>query len=111
MNAEELKHKIRDIFGEQIVFNKEFDDCAEAIKSLDDDLITWCILIKDRKISPISKSVLGDQIVFIKKIGSSNRCIVIKIVNGEFREVHLGDHAYYDKLRKFLGLKKDTKYY
>ena len=111
MNAEELKHKIRDIFGEQIVFNKEFDDCAEAIKSLDDDLITWCILIKDRKIRPISKSVLGDQIVFIKKIGSSNRCLIIKIKNGEFKEIHLGDHKYYNYLTAALGLKESSQTY
>lgn len=49
--------------------------------------------------------------VFIKKIGSSNRCIVIKIKNREFKEIHLGNHAYYDKLRKILGLKEDNTQY
>ena len=111
MSAEELKFKLMEIFGSQIIFNKEFDIYASVIKNIDTNLIGWCNLLKDGKIRAISPPKLAENIVFIKKIGSSNRCIVIKIVNGEFREVHLGDHAYYDKLRKFLGLKKDTKYY
>jgi hypothetical protein len=108
MNAEELKRKIKEIFGEQITFNKEFKTLAEDIKNVDENLINWCQRITERKIKPVTASVLGEKIVFIKKIGSSNRCIVIKIINGEFKEVHLGDHAYYDKLRKTLGLKKSS---
>ncbi len=111
MNAEELKHKLKEIFGSQIIFNKEFDSHADTIKNIDRTLIEWCNLLKDGKIRAIRPPKLAESVIFIKKIGSSNRCIVVKIVNGEFKEIHLGDHAYYDKLRKLLGLKKDTKYH
>lgn len=109
MNAEELKQKIREIFGLQVRFNKEFDAYAGSIKNIDDNLISWCVSIKEGRIQPITKSILGNSIVFIKKIGSSNRCIIIKIKMGEFREVHLGDHDYYDELTARLGLKKSGK--
>ena len=111
MNAEELKQEIKRIFGEQIIFNKEFDYYAEDIKNLSLTLLDWCQLINERKVPPISKSILKDNIVFIKKIGSSSRCVVIKIKNREFKEIHLGDHNYYDKLTKDLGLKKSSKTY
>lgn len=35
MNPEELKHKLRKIFGEQIVFNKLFDKYGKIIKNKD----------------------------------------------------------------------------
>jgi len=109
MNAEELKSKLKEIFGEQISFNKEFDQYAVTIKNIDSNLIEWCNLIKEGKIRYLPAKRI-DGIIFIKKVGSSNRCIIIKIVNKEFKEVHLGNHNYYDRLRKVLGLKKDNKY-
>ena len=45
-----------------------------------------------------------DMIVFIKKIGSSNRCIILKQKSGIFTECHLSDHKYYNFLRKQIGL-------
>ncbi|MBU0629090.1 MAG: hypothetical protein KKC75_07920 [Nanoarchaeota archaeon] len=110
MNAEELKHNLRELFGQQIAFNSDFDSYVQIIGNMDSNLLDWCLMVKEGKIryAPARKI---NGIIFIKKIGSSNRCIVIKIVNGEFKEVHLGDHNYYDKLRKVLGLKKDNKYY
>ena len=110
MNAEELKLKLREIFGAQIEFNKNFDKYADTIKNIDSTLIEWCNLIKEVKIKyrPAKKI---DGIIFIKKIGSSNRCIIIKIINSTFKEVHLANHIYYDRLRKELGLKKDNKHY
>ncbi|MBR9690206.1 hypothetical protein GOV08_00825 [Candidatus Woesearchaeota archaeon] len=111
MSAEELKHKIRELFGKQITFNKEFDSYASTIKNLETNLLEWCSILKEGKIRPLFPPKLKDSVVFIKKIGSSNRCVVIKIMNKEYKEVHLGDHNYYDKLRKILGLKKDSKTY
>lgn len=108
MNADELKLELKKIFGNQIIFNKEFDSLALNIKNIDSNLIEWCKQIVLKKIVPIPTSKT-DSIVFIKKIGSSNRCIIIKIKNGEFKEIHLGNHEYYDSLRKNLGLKKDNK--
>lgn len=108
MNAEELKVELRNIFGE-VEFNKEFDERAATIKNLDVNLIPWCIKVKNEEILaiPTKRGVL----IFIKKIGSSNRCMIIKIVNGEFKEIHLGDHTYYDRLWKQLGIKMGSRGY
>lgn len=106
MDAEELKHRMREILGEQLIFNKEFDELAESIKNLDDDFLSWCVLVKEGKIRTIAKTILGSNIVFIKKIGSSNRCLIIKIKNDGFTEVHLGDHKYYNEITRRLGLKQ-----
>ena len=108
MNAPELKYKLQEIFGIQIRFNKDFDKYAEAIKNIDGNFLEWCVLLKEEKIRAYPSPKLKDCLIFIKKIGSSNRCIIIKIKNGEFQEVHLGDHDYYDRLRKVLGLKENS---
>lgn len=108
MNVEELKQQLRELFGEQIVFNKEFDTYATTIKNLDVNLIDWCKKVRDEDIKAQPSPKVREILIFIKKIGSSNRCIVLKIKNGVFTEIHLGDHDYYDRLRKILGLKKDS---
>ncbi len=110
MNAEEIKAKLRSILGEQITFNKNFEEYAENIKNIDFTLIEWFDQVKAGEVKPSMPSRLKDSIVFIRKIGSSNRCIVIKIKNGIFTEVHLGDHRYYDDIRKKLGLKESSNY-
>ncbi len=108
MNVEELKQQLKVLFGEQIVFNKEFNVYATTIKNLDVNLIDWCRKVKDEEIKAEPSPTIRKILVFIKKIGSSNRCIVLKIKNGIFTEIHLGDHDYYGRLRKVLGLKKDS---
>lgn len=108
MNVEEIKNRLKEIFGEQITFNLGFDNYAQQIKNLDPNLIDWCLLIKEEKIRAIPTSKVLDTVVYIKKIGSSSRCLIIKIKNGVFAEVHLGDHDYYNKLRRDLGLKKGS---
>ena len=106
MSAEQLKHRIKQILGKQISFNKEFNKYALQLENQENNLLDWCKKIKNNKVYPIPSSVFRDSVIFIKKIGSSNRCVVIKIRNNEFAELHLGNHSYYDKLRKVLGLKK-----
>lgn len=111
MSAEGLKEKIKEIFGAQVVFNKAFDDYAKIIKNLDPTLVEWCFSLKAGKIIPARPPKLPGHLVFVRKMGSSNRCLVIKVVNGEFKEVHLANHKYYDALRKKLGLKEDSYTY
>ncbi|HLC90901.1 MAG TPA: hypothetical protein VJI15_03970 [Candidatus Nanoarchaeia archaeon] len=111
MNVEELKHNIRIIFGSEIVFNKEFDRFALNIKNIETNLIEWCTMLKEGQFVPLRPPNSSGERVFVKRIGSANRCIVIKIVNGEFTEIHLADHSYYEKKMKELGLKKSSKTY
>jgi len=108
MNAEELKQKLKKIFGDQIAFNREFNKYAGEIKNVDTNFLEWCRLVKKDKIQAYPTPKLRGNIIFIKKIGSLSRCIIIKIINGEIKEVHLGDHKYYDYLRVKLGLKGDS---
>lgn len=109
MNADELKQKLKGIFGEQIVFNREFNKYAGTIKNVDENFLEWCKLVKENKVQSYPAPRLKKSMVFIKKIGSLSRCIVIKVFNGKVKEVHLGDHRYYDYLRMKLGLKKNRK--
>lgn len=111
MDVELLKQRLRDIFGNQISFNKEFDQIVHHVKNFEENILPWCELLKQGKIKPVPSSYLGGSLIFIKKIGSSTRCIIIKVENGVFCEVHLGDHKYYDFLRKKLGLKESSRRY
>jgi|SRR3989344_6691729 len=108
MNAEELKSKLRKIFGNQIIFNTKFEMYADNIKNVDDIFISWCLQVKEKKILPIPSKKFMENLIFIRKIGNSNRCIIIKIKNGIFSEIHLGDHQYYDELRVKLGIKESS---
>lgn len=108
MNAEELKHKLKELFGEQVMFNKDFDNYANTIKNLDVNLIEWCQAVKEGELVPIRAKKDKKTLIFIKKIGSSNRCLILKILNDNFKEIHLGDHKYYNELTKKLGIKKSS---
>jgi len=68
MHAEELKVKLRDILGNQIEFNKEFDKYTDTIKNIDDNLIEWCKIIKEGKLRANRAPNREDALVFIKKM-------------------------------------------
>jgi len=113
MNAQELKSILVELFGNQIVFNKDFDFYAEQLKEdMQRDLIDWCKQCKEdllRGYTPENKK-MKHFYVFFKKIGNETRSILIKIKNQDFIEIHLADHTYYDDKRKELGLKKSSYY-
>lgn len=109
MTADQLKHKIKELFGENIIFNKEFNKFSKVLRTQEKNLIVWCESVQDGKIIAYPSTVFNDYMLFIKKIGSSNRCVVIKIKNDGFKEIHLGDHKYYDMLRRKFGLKRDNR--
>jgi len=109
MNADKLRLKIKRILGFQVVFNKDFEKHADKLQGQEQNLLLWCKALKNGEIRHIPSPRFRDNAIFIRKIGSSTRCIVINVVNGRVSEVHLGDHAYYDKLRVKLGLKKDSR--
>lgn len=101
-NVEKFKFKIQNILG-NVSFNDEFKKHFLKLNKQEKNLLEWCKEVKDKKIMP--KPIKNQEmIVFIKKIGSSNRCIILKQKNGIFTECHLGDHKYYDYLRKQIGL-------
>ena len=113
MNAKELRNELINIFGNNIVFNKEFDYYAEQLKEeMQIKLLEWCKKCKQdlfRGHTPL-KPHLKDLYVFFKKIGNKIRTILIKIKNADFIEIHLSDHKYYDEKRKEFGFKKSSYY-
>jgi len=109
MNAEEIKKQLQEIFGKQLIFNKDFDIYAKELKeNMQENLVEWCRQLKDREIRPLQSKTKKEVFVFVKRIGSTNRCIVLKIVNDDFKEIHLADHDYYNHIMKNLGLKKSS---
>lgn len=103
MNVEELKRKIVELLG-NVTFNHEFNKNATKLQSQADNLLDWCELVAKKEIQAKPSKKYKNIILFIRKLGSTNRCIVIKVKNGKFVEFHLGDHEYYDKLKKMIGL-------
>ena len=42
MNVEELKSELKNIFGNDIIFNKDFDYHATLVKNIDSNFLEWC---------------------------------------------------------------------
>lgn len=63
----------------------------------------WAFLteIKTGQIKPFFK---GNSLIFRKPFGSNARLLVIKLKEGAFSEIFLGNHKYYDIFRKMWEL-------
>ena len=98
-----IKKFIKSHLGE-IKFEKHFDKLIKVLKQGDiKDLKKFILDCKEKNYRPAVTSV-GD-LAFVKKLGGSKRCVILKIKNGEFKEIFLGEHKYYDYFRKKIGLK------
>jgi hypothetical protein len=84
-NVERFKHKIKNILG-NVNFNDDFKKHYLKLKKQENNLLEWCEEVKDKKIMP--KPIKNQNIiVFIKKIGSSNRCVILKQKEGNLLNV------------------------
>ena len=113
MEGKEARQKLVEIFGEQIVFNKEFDDYILKLKpGMVNDFIEWCKRCKENKElgSVPTKKELKNLYVFFRKIASDVRAVLIKEQNKEFIEIILDGHKAYDDKRVELGYKKSSYY-
>lgn len=79
----------------------------------------WVKDIVNKKIQPISLSskksykrrVVNELLTFRYPFSIENteyRILFVKVKNAVYIEFHLGDHKYYDKVRKDLDLKKSN---
>ena len=79
----------------------------------------WIKDIVDRKIQPISIGskkpykdwTVSELLTFRYPFSVKNieyRILFVKVKNSFYIEFHLGDHKYYDKVRKNLDLKKSS---
>ena len=121
VNAEEFKGKIVTILTQnyEIKFlGKNFDKIvsflsetkAEKIYNWIEEVVTeefQPILIASKK--PYKDWTIKQLLTFRYPFSVNNteyRILLVKIKNSVYIEFHLGDHKYYDKVRKELDLKR-----
>lgn len=113
MEGEEVRQKLLEVFGEQLIFNKDFDSYISKLKdNMVLELIEWTIRCKEKKEvgSQPKKKEYSHLFVFFRKIGSNVRAILIKEKNTDFIELQLTDHKSYDDTRMHFGYKKSSYY-
>ncbi len=121
VDAEEFKNHIRGILSQQrevSFLGKDFDI---IVQKLSEDragkLYDWIRNVIEREIQPIVVNSKGtykewngnELLVFRQPLdldGAAYRILLVKVKNSIYIEFHLGDHKYYDKVRKDIGLKK-----
>lgn len=121
-NSKEFKEKIADIVSQEYKIDflgDDFDKTVEMISETKAEKIYhWVKQVVENNIAPIMKNIankkykgipLNQLLSFRKEVqitGNDYRIIIIKIKSSFYIEFHLGQHRYYDRLRKNLGLTK-----
>ena len=123
VNPEEFKGKIKEIVSQQYnieFLGNNFDQIVNFLTEIKAKKIyQWISKVIEREIQPIfigSKKPykewsLNQLLVFRYpfSIGKTEyRILFVKVKDSIYIEFHLGDHKYYDKVRKDLNLKKTS---
>jgi len=123
VKAEDFKSKIKQIIQQdyQIEFlGQDFDQIANLIsENQAEKIYQWISQAIQKKIQPLmvgSKKPykdwsINELLVFRYPFTINNseyRILFVKVKNSIYIEFHLGDHKYYDKVRKDLDLKKSS---
>ncbi|MEW5897177.1 MAG: hypothetical protein AB1668_05765 [Nanoarchaeota archaeon] len=99
---------------------KNFEEIVALLTEIKAEKIySWVKEIVDRKIEPITigskkpyKEWTVNELLTFRypfSIGNTEyRILFVKVKNSVYIEFHLGDHKYYDKVRKDLDLKKSN---
>lgn len=116
-----FKDKIRNMVSQEYTLEflgSNFDQIVSLLSdSKTQSIYDWINQVIDRKIQPItigSKKEykdwqISELMTFRYAFNISNveyRILFVKVKNSFYIEFHLGDHKYYDKIRKSLDLKK-----
>jgi hypothetical protein len=119
-DAENFKRNIQDIISQEYkveFLGKNFED---TVKSMTDNksekIYSW---VMEKRIQPIlvgsekkyKEWPISELLTFRHQfsIGTTEyRILFVKVKNSIYIEFHLGDHKYYDKVRKDLELKKSS---
>lgn len=120
VDADHFKYKLKELLLQnyQIEFlGKNFDQIVALLSETKAERIyQWVSDIVSTKIQPItigSKNSykewsINQLLVFRYPFNINNveyRILLVKVKNAVYIEFHLGDHKYYDKVRKDLNLK------
>ncbi len=99
---------------------KNFDQIVNLLtEHKAEKIYLWVKDIAERKIEPISigskkpykEWIVSELLTFRYPFSIENteyRILFVKVKNSVYIEFHLGDHKYYDKVRKDLDLKKSN---
>ena len=121
VNPQQFKENIEKIVkqGYKVEFlGKNFDQIVSLLTEVKEKKIyNWIQEVVRKDIQPILigakkpyKDWTMNQLLTFRypfSIGNTEyRILFVKVKNSIYIEFHLGDHKYYDKVRKDLGLKK-----
>ena len=102
MNIDEFKEFVKSYLGE-IAYEKHFDKTFSAFGEGDiGELKKFILDCKEKRARPAVTA--SQELAFVKRLGASKRAIILKVKNGDFKEIFLGEHKYYDYYRKKIGL-------
>jgi len=119
VNPDEFKKKIEASIsqGYKVEFlGKNFDQIATLLtENKVEKIFRWIEEIANKNIQPISigskkpykEWVVSELLTFRYPLSIGNteyRILFVKVKNSVYIEFHLGDHKYYDKVRKNLDL-------
>ena len=123
VNPEEFKTKIATLISQEYnveFLGKNFGTIVHLLtESKAEKIYQWLHEVLERKIQPIvvgSKKpykqwVVNELLTFRYPFSLENteyRILLVKVKNSIYIEFHLGDHKYYDKIRKELDLKRSS---
>ena len=123
VNPNEFKKKIGESISQDYkveFLGKNFDQIVNLLTEIKADKIyQWVKEIIERKIQPISigskkpykEWVVNELLTFRYPFSIESteyRILFVKVKNSVYIEFHLGDHKYYDTVRKDLDLKKSN---
>ena len=121
VELEEFKKKIENMISQdyQVEFlGSNFDKITSLLSDTKAEKIySWIEEVAQKNIRPIvvaakkpyKKWQVNQLLTFRYPLNVSNieyRILLVKVKNSVYVEFHLGDHNYYDKVRKDLNLKK-----
>jgi len=118
-----FKNKIRELIFQDCKVEFLGENFDGIVRELSDKraekIYEWIKSVIEKKIQPISIGSeknyknwqINELLVFRHPFTINNneyRILFVKIKNSFYIEFHLGDHKYYDKVRKDLDLKKSS---
>lgn len=117
----QFKEKVKSIIAPSTTLEflgKELDLIVEKLSEIQAEKIyQWLTEVQEKAVQPIlvgsKKSYkewnLNQLLVFRYPLNIDNheyRILLVKVKNSWYIEFHLGDHKYYDRVRKDLDLKR-----
>lgn len=118
-----FKKKVEEIVSQNYkveFLGKDFDKIINSLSDIKTEKIyAWIDDVIRKDVQPIVVSSdksyrnwrINELLVFRYPLNVNNieyRILFVKVKNSFFIEFHLGDHKYYDKVRKDLELKKNN---